>query len=115
MACIRQPRYWVSATSSGGVNDPGGGTQSAPQVVEDFSVPAGVTECERIGPIAAPTFTATNTTANTATISITTQAAATQYIIARSNSANGPFATIATVNATAGTTTISMIMTADKG
>lgn len=97
----------VLANSSGGANDPGGGTQSAPTVVEDFSVPAGVTECETLGPLGTPTFNLTNTVANQVDISITTQANAQQYVISRSTSPNGPFATIATVDATPVTTTFS--------
>ena len=86
------------AASTGGANDPTGGGQSAPMIVEDFSVPAAVTTCENSGPLAAPTFTLSNTTANTVQISVNNLAGTANYIIARSSSPNGPFATIATVS-----------------
>lgn len=94
----------TGATSTGGAGDDQG-SQSAPVVVENFDVPAGVTECETLGPLAAPTFTATSPTANQARLTINNVLNATKYVIARSNSANGPFATIATINAATGLTT----------
>jgi hypothetical protein len=82
----------VLATSSS--NGGAGGT-----VVEDFSVPAGVTTCEQQGPLAPPAFTLTNTIANTATITIAPVAGAARFIISRAESAGGPFVTIADVPA----------------
>lgn len=72
------------------------GSGGAGAVVEDFSLPANITACETSGPLAAPTFALSNTTANTVTVSITAVAGATDYVIQRSSSANGPFATVAT-------------------
>jgi hypothetical protein len=80
----------ATSSSNGGV----GGT-----VVEDFSVPAGVTSCEQLGPLAAPAFVLTNTVANTATITISPVAGAARFIISRAESADGPFITIADVPA----------------
>ncbi|HEX8127832.1 MAG TPA: M36 family metallopeptidase [Pyrinomonadaceae bacterium] len=82
----------VLATSSS--NGGAGGS-----VVEDFSVPAGVTTCEQQGPLAAPAFVLTNTVANTATITISPVAGAARFIISRAESAGGPFVTIADVPA----------------
>ena len=65
-------------------------------VVEDFSVPATVSECETLGPLPSPPFTATNPSANTARLTITTVPGATQYIYQRSTSPNGPFTTFGT-------------------
>jgi fungalysin metallopeptidase (M36)/fungalysin/thermolysin propeptide len=90
----------VLATSSAS-GDPG--SQSAPVVVEDFSVPANVTACETLGPLAAPSFVLSNPSNNTARIVInggTPVPNATQYIISRGDSAAGPFITIATIPAT---------------
>jgi hypothetical protein len=80
----------ATSSSNGGA----GGT-----VVEDFSVPAGVTSCEQLGPLAAPAFALTNTTNNTATITITPLAGAARFIISRAEQAAGPFVTIADVAA----------------
>jgi hypothetical protein len=80
----------AASSSNGGA----GGT-----VVEDFSVPAGVTSCEQLGPLAAPTFVLTNTIPNTATITISPLAGAARFIISRADSADGPFITIADVPA----------------
>ncbi|OLE55065.1 MAG: hypothetical protein AUG51_05385 [Acidobacteria bacterium 13_1_20CM_3_53_8] len=79
------------------------GSSSAPVVVEDFSVPAGVTTCEQSGPLQPPPFALSNTTNNVVTITInggTAYPGAAQYVISRANSANGPFTTIATIPAT---------------
>lgn len=65
-------------------------------VVEDFSVPATVTECELNGPLPSPPFTVVNNAANTARLTITTIPGATQYIYQRSTSPNGPFTTFGT-------------------
>jgi len=80
----------ATSSSNGGV----GGT-----VVEDFSVPAGVTSCEQLGPLAAPAFALSNTVANTATITISPLAGAARFIISRAENAAGPFVTIADVAA----------------
>ncbi len=73
---------------------------TAPVIVEDFSVPAGVTQCEQLGPLAPPTFSLTNTQPNTVTVTVTPAPGAAQFIISRATSANGPFITIATIPAT---------------
>lgn len=85
----------VNATSSNS------GTGGPGAVAEDFTVPATVTTCEANGPIAAPAFTVANTAANTVTVTITAAAGASDYVIGRSTSPNGPFTTVATA---AGTT-----------
>jgi Zn-dependent metalloprotease len=87
------------ARSTGGTDgtDENGGAQSAPTVVEDFSVPAGVTECETSGPLPAPNFTLSNSAPNAVTVTITALQGAANYVIGRSESPNGPFTTIATI------------------
>lgn len=75
---------------------PNGGSGGSGAVVEDFSVPANVSACELSGPLAAPAFTLSNTTANTVTVSITAVAGASDYVIQRSSSANGPFTIVST-------------------
>ena len=87
------------ARSTGGTDgtDENGGAQSAPNVVEDFSVPAGVTECETSGPLPAPNFTLSNSAPNAVTVTITALQGAANYVIGRSESPNGPFTTIATI------------------
>ena len=73
-------------------------TQSAPVVVEDFSVPSTVNECEALGPLPAPPFTVSNLIKNTATININDGIRvrdAQTYVISRGASANGPFIRIA--------------------
>ncbi|MBD0370028.1 MAG: M36 family metallopeptidase [Pyrinomonadaceae bacterium] len=90
----------VLATSTTAAGDPA--SQSAPQVVEDFSVPAGVTQCEQLGPLAAPSFTLANTTNNTVTITInggTPVAGAAKYTINRANSVDGPYTLVAEIPA----------------
>ncbi|MBC7798468.1 MAG: M36 family metallopeptidase [Pyrinomonadaceae bacterium] len=86
------------AASTGGTNDGSGAGQSAPIVVEDFNAPADVVACETQGPLAAPNFTLTNPSANTAVVTIPQVSGATSFVVARSTNANGPFSTIATVN-----------------
>ncbi|MDQ4123299.1 MAG: M36 family metallopeptidase [Acidobacteriota bacterium] len=87
------------ARSTGGTGgtDLAGGAQSAPTVVENFDVPVEVEECETAGPLPAPTFTLANNAPNSVTITITAQEGASEYVIARSTNANGPFTTVATV------------------
>ena len=89
----------TNATSTGKTN--GIGQQGGPAAIaEDFTVPAGVTECETLGPLPAPTFTLSNTTANTVTVTITPVSGAASYVIARSTDPNGNFKTVATVSGT---------------
>ncbi|HEX8267024.1 MAG TPA: M36 family metallopeptidase [Pyrinomonadaceae bacterium] len=87
------------ARSTGGTGgtDANGAAQSAPTVVENFDVPVDVEECETAGPLPAPTFALANNAANSVTVTITAQAGAAQYVIARSSNQNGPFTTIATI------------------
>ncbi|MET0752259.1 MAG: M36 family metallopeptidase [Pyrinomonadaceae bacterium] len=90
---------WRAFTSHGVgqlATSPNSGTGAASPVVEDFTIPATVSACELSGPLSAPTFSLSNTTANTVTVTITPVAGAADYVIQRANSANGPFATIAT-------------------
>jgi hypothetical protein len=78
--------------------DPSGNT--SPVIVEDFSVPAGVTQCEQLGPLAPPEFALTNTQPNTVTITINGGVpvpGAAKYIISRATAAAGPFVTIAEI------------------
>jgi hypothetical protein len=87
----------VNATSSTS-QDPSGNT--APVIVEDFTVPAGVTQCETLGPLAPPTFALTNVQPNTVTVTINGGVpvpGAALYIISRATSANGPFVNIANI------------------
>ncbi len=82
----------VLATSSS--NGGAGGS-----VVEDFSVPAGVTACEQQGPLPAPAFALTNTLPNTVTVTISPVVGAARFIISRADEAGGPFVTVADVAA----------------
>jgi hypothetical protein len=93
--------HGVGALATSSSNGGAGGT-----VVEDFSVPAGVTSCEQLGPLAAPAFVLTNTVANTATITISPLAGAARFIISRADTADGPFVTIADVPANPATPTV---------
>jgi len=90
----------VNATSTTS-SDPSG--TNAAVVVEDFTAPAGVTQCETLGPLAQPVFLLTNTQANTVTVTINGGVpivGAAQYVISRGQSATGPFTNIATIPAT---------------
>ena len=90
---------WRAFASHGvGVNatSPNSGSGGAGAVVEDFTAPANITACELSGPLGAPTYSLSNTVANTVTVTITPLAGAADYVIQRSNSANGPFTTVAT-------------------
>ena len=91
----------AQSSNSGPTTDQG--SQSAPVVVEDFTVPAGVTECEQLGPLPPPVYTLTNTTQNVVTVNITPVPGAATYIISRSNSAGGPFQRVAEIPATQNT------------
>ena len=87
------------ATSTGKTN--GIGQQGAvAAIVEDFTVPQGVTDCETLGPLPAPVFSLANSTNNAVTVTITPVTGAATYIIARSTSANGPFTTVGTITGT---------------
>ena len=91
-----------NAATSTSSADTSGSAGAAPVVVEDFTVPAGVTACETSGPLPAPSFTLKNTKNNTVTVTINggmAVAGANQYLISRGRSANGPFALIASVPA----------------
>ena len=95
----------LGARSSASSPNQDPGSQSAPVIVEDFTVPQGVTQCEQLGPLAPPTFTLANTTPNTVTVTIALTPGANKFIISRAESANGPFVSIAEVPAsTTGTT-----------
>jgi hypothetical protein len=90
-----------NAQSNGGA--PEGAT--GPTVVEDFTVPAGVTQCEQLGPLPAPAFTLANpvTSPNRVEIIInggTPVAGAARYLISRASNPAGPFTTIADIPAT---------------
>jgi hypothetical protein len=86
----------LAASTAGAADD--GGSQAAPAVVEDFSVPAGVTECETLGPLAAPSFTLSNPSNNTARVTIAPVLGAATFIISRGDSASGPFLKIAEIS-----------------
>jgi hypothetical protein len=91
----------VQAKSTSGLGDDIA-TQSAPVVVEDFSVPSTVSDCEALGPLPAPSFSATNLIKNTATLNINDGIRvrdAQTYIISRGTSPNGPFVKIAEIPA----------------
>lgn len=91
----------VQAASTSGLADDIA-TQSVPVVVEDFSVPATVNECEALGTLAAPPFTVSNLIKNTATININDGIRvrdAQTYVISRGASADGPFVRIAAIPA----------------
>lgn len=87
------------ATSTNASADVTPGTQNTPIIVEDFSVPPGVTQCEELGPLAAPPFSLANTVKNQVVVTITPVAGAATYVISRANSANGPFSKIAEIPA----------------
>ena len=90
---------WRAFTSHGvgqNATSANSGTGASGPVVEDFTIPTTVSACETSGPIAPPTFTLSNTASNTVTVTITAAPGAADYVIQRSTSANGPFATIAT-------------------
>ncbi len=88
----------VLATSTAGADDDPA-SQSAPIVVEDFSVPAGVTQCEQLGPFAAPTFSLANTTPNAVVVTITPVTGAATYVISRASGPTAPFNRIAEIPA----------------
>ena len=91
----------ISGSDGQGVGD---------SVVEDFTVPAGVTACEQQGPLPAPDYTLDNPALppdgpapNRVVITINGGVpitGAARYIISRAPSATGPFAAIADIPAT---------------
>ena len=86
----------LQAESTAGLGDDVG-TQSAPVVVEDFTMPSTVSECEALGPLPAPPFTVSNLIKNTATIHVNDGIPvrdARTYIISRGTNVDGPFTTI---------------------
>lgn len=94
---------WRAFASHGvgqNASSPNGGTGGSGAVTEDFTVPATVVACETQGPLPAPGFTLANTAANTVTVTINPIPGAVDYVIRRAESANGPFATVATQSAT---------------
>jgi hypothetical protein len=73
----------------------------APAVREDFAVPEGVTECERLGPLRPPSFTVSNSVPNAARISINggnPVRGASGYAVSRTDS-DGRYREIATLDA----------------
>lgn len=96
---------WRAFASHGvGTNAQSSNAQgSANAVVEDFTVPASVTACEQLGPLAAPSFVLANNAANTVSITINGGVpviGAAQYTITRAFTAEGPFTKIAEIPAT---------------
>ena len=90
----------VLATSTNASADVTPGTQNTPVIVEDFSVPAGVTQCEELGPLAPPVFSLSNVYNNEVLVTITPPAGAATFLISRSSNPDGPFVKIAEIPAT---------------
>ena len=89
------------ATSTNQGADETPGTQNTPVIVEDFTVPLGVTQCETLGPLAPPAFTLATPANNTVRLSIPTVTGGHTKIISRSDDADGPFVKITEIpNAT---------------
>jgi hypothetical protein len=89
------------AASSNTSADETPGSNAAPTVVEDFTVPLGVTQCEQLGPLAPPSFTLSTPADNTVRLTIPAVTGGHTKIIARSDDADGPFVKIAEIpNAT---------------
>ena len=96
---------WRAFASHGiGVNaQSANGAGSSNPVVEDFTVPATVTTCETLGPLATPAFALANSAANKVTVTINAGVpvpGAAEYLITRSFKAAGPFTRIAEIPAT---------------
>ena len=72
----------------------GNPAENNPVIVEDFSVPLTVSQCETQGPLSAPTFSLANTANNQVTITINPLPNAALYIISRGDAATGPFTKI---------------------
>jgi hypothetical protein len=90
----------VLATSTNATVDPTPGTQNTPIIVEDFSVPAGVTQCEQLGPLAPPVFSLSNLTNNAVVVSVVPLPGAASYVISRASSANGPYVKVGEIPST---------------
>ena len=89
------------AASSNASADETPGTNTTPTVVEDFTVPTGVTQCEQLGPLTPPSFTLSTPADNTVRLTIPAVAGGHTKIISRSDDADGPFVKIAEIpNAT---------------
>ena len=88
------------ARSTGGTaDDPY--SNGAPVVIEDFTVPTGVTQCESVGPLPPPPFTLSTPADNTVRLTIPAVSGGHTKMIFRSNDAGGPFVKIAEIpNAT---------------
>lgn len=87
----------ADSTGSGNAN-----AQNAPVVIEDFAPPSTVSDCEKLGPLAAPSFTVRNLIKNTVTITINDGVPvrdAASYVIARATNAGGPFIKFAEIAA----------------
>ncbi|HEV3467766.1 MAG TPA: M36 family metallopeptidase [Pyrinomonadaceae bacterium] len=83
----------------------GNPTENNPVIVEDFTVPAGVTTCEQEGPLAPPDFSLSSPSEGTVTVTITPSAGAASYVISRADAADGPFVKIAEIPASQNTYT----------
>ncbi len=88
----------AASSHSGAATDPA--SSMAPVVVEDFSVPAGVSQCEQLGPLVPPSFSLANTTANAVTVTITPMLGANKYIVSRADNVNGPYTLVAETTGT---------------
>ncbi|HEX8424627.1 MAG TPA: M36 family metallopeptidase, partial [Pyrinomonadaceae bacterium] len=89
------------AASSNASADETPGSQNTPAIVEDFTVPTGVTQCEQLGPLAPPAFTLSTPADNTVRLTIPVVSGGHTKIISRSDTASGPFIKIAEIpNAT---------------
>ncbi|MBC7930185.1 MAG: M36 family metallopeptidase [Rubrivivax sp.] len=89
------------AASSNASADDSPGSDAAPVIVEDFTVPTGVTQCEQLGPLAPPSFTLSTPSDNTVRLTIPAVTGGHTKIISRSDDADGPFVKIAEIpNAT---------------
>jgi hypothetical protein len=89
------------AASSNASADETPGSNAAPTVVEDFTVPTGVTQCEQLGPLAPPSFTLSTPADNTVRLTIPAVSGGHTKIISRAEDADGPFVRIAEIpNAT---------------
>jgi hypothetical protein len=89
------------AASSNASADETPGTNFTPIVVEDFTVPTGVAQCEQLGPLAPPSFTLSTPADNTVRLTIPAVAGGHTKMISRSDDADGPFVKIAEIpNAT---------------
>ncbi len=89
------------ASSSNASADNTPGSQNTPIIVEDFTVPPGVSQCEQSGPLAPPAFTLSTPANNTVRVTIPSVTGGHTKSIFRANDASGPFVKIAEIpNAT---------------